>query len=315
MCAVTNDEVRKSPLVSVGIPTYNRPAGLRRTLECITGQTYRNLEIIISDNCSFGPETEAVVRDFIAKDRRIQYYRREENKGSLNNFKFVLENATGEYFMWAADDDEWAPFFIEKIMRMFSSLNESYIAIGLEAQYVDENLKKMNFFAEGRAFYGFESRSVTTRLLHMLKFKYGNLVYSIFRMSLLKKIKKMVFFENEIPFMLQVMQYGNWKVIPEVGLYKKTNKATYIQAKWEMCGGWLPKDLSFWHLSFWLFPIRIWYSLRYHCVALLNIRYSISTLDIKIYDKIILYIFAFWVIITHFLSLSIGFKKSNYLSK
>ncbi|MBU4370171.1 glycosyltransferase [Patescibacteria group bacterium] len=39
-------------LVSVGIPTYNRPESLRRTLECITSQTYKNLEIIISDNCS-----------------------------------------------------------------------------------------------------------------------------------------------------------------------------------------------------------------------------------------------------------------------
>ena len=40
------------PLVTVGIPTYNRPKGLERTLQCILNQTYANLEIIISDNCS-----------------------------------------------------------------------------------------------------------------------------------------------------------------------------------------------------------------------------------------------------------------------
>ena len=93
------------PLVSVGIPTYNRPKDLRRTLECITGQTYKNLEIIVSDNCSPGPETEAIVREFMAKDARIQYFRQQENKGGEFNFKFVLGKATGEYFMWAADDD------------------------------------------------------------------------------------------------------------------------------------------------------------------------------------------------------------------
>jgi len=95
------------PLVSVGIPTYNHPEGLRRTLECITRQTYNNLEIIVSDNCSPGPETEIIVREFMIKDERIQYYRQDDNYGALFNFKFVLEKATGEYFMWVADDDEW----------------------------------------------------------------------------------------------------------------------------------------------------------------------------------------------------------------
>ncbi len=96
---------KRWPLVSVGIPTYNRPEGLRRTLKCITGQTYRNLEIIVSDNCSPGPETEAIVREFMDRDSRIQYFCQEKNRGPEFNFKFVLEKATGEYFMWAADDD------------------------------------------------------------------------------------------------------------------------------------------------------------------------------------------------------------------
>ena len=41
-----------TPMVTVGIPTFNRPEGLERTLACITKQTYTNLEIIVSDNCS-----------------------------------------------------------------------------------------------------------------------------------------------------------------------------------------------------------------------------------------------------------------------
>lgn len=107
------------PLVSVGIPTYNRPEGLRRTLECITGQTYKNLEIIVSDNCSPGPETEAVVREFMERDSRIQYYRQKENKGPTRNFVFVLEKASGVNFIWAADDDEWKDTYIEECYKPF----------------------------------------------------------------------------------------------------------------------------------------------------------------------------------------------------
>lgn len=105
------------PLVSVGIPTYNRPEGIRRTLECITQQTYENLEIIVSDNCSPNEEVKKVVEEFMLKDKRIQYFRQVENIGAGNNFKFVLKQAIGEYFMWAADDDEWDIIFVEECLN------------------------------------------------------------------------------------------------------------------------------------------------------------------------------------------------------
>ena len=105
--------MKEKHLVSVGIPAYNRPEGLRRTLECLTAQTYQNLEIIISNNCSPDPGVEAVALEFMEKDPRIQYFCQEENKGGFFNFGFVLEKATGEYFMWASDDDEWDPRFVE----------------------------------------------------------------------------------------------------------------------------------------------------------------------------------------------------------
>jgi len=105
--------MKEKHLVSVGIPAYNRPEGLRRTLECLTGQTYKNLEIIISNDCSPDPETEAVALQFAAKDLRIRYFYQQENKGRFFNFGFVLDKATGEYFMWASDDDEWDPRFVE----------------------------------------------------------------------------------------------------------------------------------------------------------------------------------------------------------
>lgn len=103
---------KSEPLVSVGIATYNRPEGLRRTLECITRQTYKNLDIIISDNCSPGPEVDGVVRFFLSMDNRIRYYKQEKNIGMTLNFNFVLDKANGEYFMWGSDDDLWHEDFI-----------------------------------------------------------------------------------------------------------------------------------------------------------------------------------------------------------
>ena len=92
------------PLVSIGIPTYNRPKHLRMALENIIKQTYTNLEIIISDNCSPNSEVARIAQEFADKDPRIQYFRQPENLGALFNFEFVLKKSSGSYFMWHPDD-------------------------------------------------------------------------------------------------------------------------------------------------------------------------------------------------------------------
>jgi glycosyltransferase involved in cell wall biosynthesis len=93
------------PLVSVGIPTYDRPEGLRKALEIVLGQSYRNLEVIVSDNASPGDATERVVMELASRDGRVRYHRQPENLGPQRNFNFVLQQATGKYFAWIADDD------------------------------------------------------------------------------------------------------------------------------------------------------------------------------------------------------------------
>jgi glycosyltransferase involved in cell wall biosynthesis len=95
------------PLVSIGIPTYNRPEGLRNALLGITRQTYANIEVIVSDNGSPGNEINDIMQGFCSTDQRVIFHRQEKNLGPTHNFRFVLEKATGDYFMWAADDDEW----------------------------------------------------------------------------------------------------------------------------------------------------------------------------------------------------------------
>jgi len=119
------------PLVSVGIPAYNRPEGLKRTLESITGQTYRNLEIIVSDNCSPDPNVERIARDFEKLDNRIQYFRQTENAGAPSNFRFVLGKARGKYFMWVADDDFISEDFIWQAVQFFEEHSGYTIVSGI----------------------------------------------------------------------------------------------------------------------------------------------------------------------------------------
>ena len=103
------------PLVTIGIPTYNRANKyLKEAIQSACNQTYPNLEILIADNCSHD-DTAMLVRSF--NDQRIRYHRHEVNIGSNNNFNYLLENAQGIYFLLLHDDDLIDSDFIEVCLK------------------------------------------------------------------------------------------------------------------------------------------------------------------------------------------------------
>ena len=103
------------PLVTIGIPTYNRADGyLKQTLGSAVNQTYENIEIIVSDNCSTD-NTESVVKDF--HDPRIRYFKQKDNIIANDNFNFCLKQAHGVYFLLLHDDDLIDNDFVETCVQ------------------------------------------------------------------------------------------------------------------------------------------------------------------------------------------------------
>ncbi len=128
----------KTSLVTVGIPSYNRPLTLERTIKSIINQTYQNLEIIISDNCSTDEKVDDIIRFYCAQDDRITYIKKEKNLGATKNFSSLLKVASGEYFMWMADDDYISDDYIEKIINEFNK-NEGYALIGGQGYFINKH--------------------------------------------------------------------------------------------------------------------------------------------------------------------------------
>jgi glycosyltransferase involved in cell wall biosynthesis len=128
------------PLVSIGISTYNRANDyLEAALRSAVEQTYPNIEIIVSDNCSTD-HTEAVVKSFLSP--RIKYFRQEKNIGANNNFNFCLEMAHGNYFLLLHDDDLIDPDFIEICMKALGDAQVGIIRTG--TRIIDEQGKTIN---------------------------------------------------------------------------------------------------------------------------------------------------------------------------
>lgn len=114
------------PRVSVGMPVYNGAATLRQALDSLVEQTYRDLEIVISDNASTD-DTERICREYGSRDPRIRYFRQPVNLGAARNFRYVLDQARSPFFMWAACDDVRSLDFVECNLS-FLEAHPDYVA-------------------------------------------------------------------------------------------------------------------------------------------------------------------------------------------
>lgn len=127
-----------NPLVSVGLPTYNRPERLRKALDCLISQTWTNLEIIVSNDNSPNKDTYLILEEYSKKDPRINVYTQSQNLGIYANFYFVLQKATGNYFMYAQEDDLWEPGFIRSLVSQLENHPEQVMAMSA-ANRIDED--------------------------------------------------------------------------------------------------------------------------------------------------------------------------------
>lgn len=103
-----------TPLVSVLLPTFERPLYLNQALISALSQTYPHIEIIICDN-SRDNATEHVVNSYLTSTNgsRIKYVRNETNIGPIANQHKCFQLASGEYVNYLMDDDLFHPRKIE----------------------------------------------------------------------------------------------------------------------------------------------------------------------------------------------------------
>lgn len=116
------------PLVSIGMPVHNGGRYLRAALDSLLKQDYANFELIISDNASTD-STAQICQEFVAKDRRVAYFRSDSKVEVFANFGLALQRARGKYFMWAAADDIWLPNFVSALAVELDTDPEAAVAM------------------------------------------------------------------------------------------------------------------------------------------------------------------------------------------
>ncbi len=123
------------PTVTVCIPTYNRPEMLRASLQSVLWQSYRDFEVIVSDNAS-ETDTVGVVESF--GDPRVRIDRLDENIGLFGNLTRCLHLGSGKYRVMLPDDDLMLPGNLQSKVAFF----EAHPQVGMvhsSFRYIDSS--------------------------------------------------------------------------------------------------------------------------------------------------------------------------------
>jgi len=125
-------------LVSIVVCTYNGAQHLNQQLDSLINQTYRPIEIIISDDVSSDSSFEIAAHyadkyDFISCKQNI------ENKGINENMAQTFLLAKGKYIAPCDQDDVWMPEKIEKLVALIETSNVDIAYC--DALLTDEHLK------------------------------------------------------------------------------------------------------------------------------------------------------------------------------
>jgi glycosyltransferase involved in cell wall biosynthesis len=110
------------------IPTFQRPALLKRALLSVLSQTYTNFQVHVCDNASCD-ETEEIMQEFVSQDSRIKYHKHMKNIGMMGNYEFGFSLVTTPYFSFLSDDDHLSPWFYETALKDLEQFPEAAFSI------------------------------------------------------------------------------------------------------------------------------------------------------------------------------------------
>lgn len=170
------------PKLSIGLPVYNGEEYLSETLDALLAQSFRDFEIIVSDNASTD-RTPEICRAYASADPRVKYRPCATNIGGAANFNRCLELAQAGLFKWAAVDDLCAPDFLELCVRTHEEASVDVAVVMTRAVLARPD---GTVFSEETEYLGLDDDRAWRRFAQILRrVNEANALYGVIRRDLL----------------------------------------------------------------------------------------------------------------------------------
>lgn len=128
-----------SPLISIVVCTYNGEKHLKEQLDSLVNQTYRNLEIIVVDDCS-NDSTIQIIREYESNFSFVKLYENGSNLGYVKNFEKGILLCKGEFILLSDQDDIWD---LNKVSCMYEYIGDNLLLYH-DSEFIEEDGTRMN---------------------------------------------------------------------------------------------------------------------------------------------------------------------------
>ena len=155
--------------ISIVIPTWNRPNGLRRLVELISRENVTgDIEVVIVDDCS-GEENWKLLEGIRDSNKNVRLYRNSENIGMTRNWNKAVQYAEGQWIGFMCDDDMYKPDSISRIRDYISLVSKPSLilqngSIGSEIEWIESGTVAAQRVALPPASGQFWHREITGKL-------------------------------------------------------------------------------------------------------------------------------------------------------
>lgn len=207
----------EKPVVTIGIPFFNEENYLREAIDSVINQSYPNIQIILSDNCSTDSSFE-IAKEYAKCHSQISLHRQNENIGAFENFKFVLEMANTKYFAWLGGHDLFHKEYVEKAVQ-FLEMNDGYVMAYPGGIFINAEGRQLSDICDDYDTSGMSPKDSVQKIVG--KFYNGYVIHGLFRTEVLKKSRLLQVIAPDLLVLVSVSLYGNIYRIPSVGISRR----------------------------------------------------------------------------------------------
>jgi hypothetical protein len=222
-----------NPRIVLGMTLYNKASHLREALDSLLGQTWRDFVLVLLDDAS-SDDTEAIAREYAARDRRVRYVRHPSRKAMIATWHEAVEIARREcpsavYFAWTSDHDRWHPRWLDRLRAELDADPGAVLAYPVTRRVSPAGIELEKgprlFDTAGR-----EDRGDRWRHMCHEGVGAGDMVYGLMRLDAL--VKAGIFRRVLRPDRLLVTEltlYGTFRQVPEVLWFRREFEGTSVQ--------------------------------------------------------------------------------------
>jgi glycosyltransferase involved in cell wall biosynthesis len=225
--------------VSIGLPVYNGERYLEQSIQSVLSQTYRDLELIVSDNASTDA-TLAIIERAAERDGRVIVLRNEVNQGAARNYNLVFEHARGEFFRWHAHDDLMEPELIERLVDQLDADPDCVLAHSW-TRFIDDAGSTTRIFEDD---LHVSSPSASRRLTAIVRhLTYCNAVFGLVRRDVLERTALIASFPgSDVPLLYELAVAGRFDVVAEPLFVRRPGRSLVANPSNRSMAAWFGPD-------------------------------------------------------------------------